>query len=75
MFELLWWQQVLLTVVFAADLALLTHLAWNELNDWRLMHGRKTAPMPHGRVPTASPPTFCQSCEGYAMPGLPPSTA
>ena len=38
MFELLWWQQLLLTVVFAVDVAVLANLARRELADWRLAH-------------------------------------
>ena len=48
MFELLWWQQLMLGVVFVADLAVLTNLVKNELNDWRLAHAPKSAPPTHG---------------------------
>ena len=48
MFEFLWWQQLLLAVVFVADLAVLAELAKKELNDLRLTHGRIAAPPKDG---------------------------
>ena len=48
MFEFLWWQQALLTVVFVTDLIVFANLARGELNDWRFMHRRKTVPPKDG---------------------------
>jgi hypothetical protein len=49
-FELAWWQQLLLAVVFVTDLAVFLNLARSEVNDWRLAH-RRHAPPPRGGHP------------------------
>jgi len=48
MFALPLWQQLMLGVVFVADLAVLADLVRNELSDWRLTRARTSVPPKHG---------------------------
>ena len=44
MFELVWWQQLMLAVVFVADLAVFVDLAHDEVRAWRVGNRRKAPP-------------------------------
>jgi hypothetical protein len=52
-FGLMWWQQLLLAVVFVTDLAVFANLARAELRGWRFEH-RRMAPPPVSGLPSAS---------------------